>query len=260
MTAAHQASSSPTPPFGRPIPVTFRVGSETYRTEIGPQQILHQALDHALPAAIRTNHRLVFRAPNGDELFADHFAGDLQAAYGSVEVIVEATPVIPPSEGQPRSFTNFGFDHLAIAVADRAAARDFFRDGLGKTVVRDDPHQTVVTTGHTAVFMFDAKPGIPLSEPDPSKIHHLGFVVDDLEAALWHLQHSGHAVSSDFTLLEREERWSLYLHYQNGPVRLMIQLSEIKPAARGFPDPHRFADHLYNYASGPYGARVDHQG
>lgn len=241
---------------GEQIPVVFRVGERRYEAMAGPRQIIHEALDHALPAEIRTNHRLVFRAPNGDELFADHFVGDLQRVYGRVEVIVEARPVPQPADGEARPFRNFGFDHLAIAVADRAAARDFFRDGLGMRVVRDDPHQTVLTTGHTSLFMFDARPGIPLSDPDPSRWHHLGFVVDDLEAALWHLEHSGHAVSSDFTLLERDERWSLYLHYQNGPARLMIQVSEIKPEVRGFADPHAFADHLYDYGRGPYGARV----
>ncbi len=245
---------SPVPPDDRSVPVVFLVGAERYETAVGPRQIIHEALDRALPATIRTNHRLVFRAPNGDELFADAFVGDVQRAYGQVEIVVQATPIAPPADAEPRSFTNFGFDHLAIAVADRSRARDFFHHALKMQVVRDDEHQTVLTTGHTALFLFDARPGIPLSDPTPSKWHHLGFVVDDLEAALWHIQRHGEGVSSDFTLLERDERWSLYLHYQNGPARLMIQISEIKPEARGFRDPRLFADHLYDYSRGPYGA------
>lgn len=246
MTAEQEASNLR-------IPVVFRVGSTRYETQVGSTQIIHEALDRALPAEIRTNHRLRFRAPNGDELFADAFVGDVQRVYGRVEISVEATPVVAPTGPVP-SFTNFGFDHLAIAVADRAEARDFFHLALGMQIVRDDPHQTVLTTGHTALFLFDARPGIPLSDPTPSRWHHLGFVVDNLEAALWNVQRYGRGVSSDFTLLERDERWSLYLHYQNGPVRLMIQISEIKPDARGFADPHRFADHLFDYSRGPYGA------
>lgn len=238
----------------RSVPVVFLVGAERYETTAGPRQIIHEALDRALPAEIRANHRLVFRAPNGDELFADAFVGDVQRTYGRVEILVRATTIDRPADAELRPFTNFGFDHLAIAVADREGARDFFHDALGMQIVRDDEHQTVLTTGHTALFLFDARPGIPLSDPNPSKWHHLGFVVDDLEAALWHIQRYGKGLSSDFTLLEREERWSLYLHYQNGPVRLMIQISEIKPDARGFRDPKRFADHLYDYAKGPYGA------
>ncbi|MGH2458394.1 MAG: VOC family protein [Chloroflexota bacterium] len=242
------------------IPIVFLVGADRYATTAGPRQIIHEALDRALPAAIRNNHRLVFRAPNGDELFADVFVGDVLRIYGKVEVVVNATTIEPPKADEPRRFVNFGFDHLAIAVADRASARDFFHVALGMQIVRDDPHQTVLTTGHTALFMFDAKPGIPLSDPDPSRWHHLGFVVDDLEAALWQIQRYGQGVASDFTLLERDERWSLYLHYQNGPVRLMIQISEIKPEARGFEDPHRFADHLYDYGKGPYGGAAKFSG
>lgn len=243
-------------PTSPSVEVVFRVGSETFTTTAEPQQIIHEALEHALPERIRLNHRVVFRAPNGDALYADNFVRDILRAYGKVEIHVEATPILTSPEARSRPFTNFGFDHLAIAVADRAAARDFFVQGLGMQIVRDDPHQTVVTTGHTALFMFDAKPGIPMSDPDPSRWHHLGFVVDDLEAALWHLQRSHLGVESDFTLLERGERWSLYVYYRNGPVRLMIQISEIKPDARGFADPHRFADHLFDYASGPYGAQA----
>jgi hypothetical protein len=247
------------------ISVKFRVDSDIFETRCRPRQILHEALDRALPEEIRVNHRLVFRAPNGDELFADAFVGDLQRVYGDVEVVVLATPVLSPSNGAARPFTNYGFDHLAIAVDDRAGARDFFHHALGMQVVRDDEHQTVLTTGHTSLFFFDARPGIPLSEPTPSRWHHLGFVVDDLEVALWHIQSyrnssGGQAVSSDFTLLERDERWSLYLHYQNGPVRLMIQISQIKSDAAGFADPRRFADHLYDYSKGPYGAKINARG
>jgi hypothetical protein len=239
------------------IPVIFRVGPETYQAVCGSRQILHEALDRALPEEIRVNHRLIFRAPNGDELFADAFVGDVLRVYGKVEVVVFATPVSAPANGAPRAFTNFGFDHLAIAVDDRAGARDFFHEALGMEIVRDDAHQTVLTTGHTSLFFFDARPGIPLSEPIPSRWHHLGFVVDDLEAALWHIQQYGKGVSSDFTLLERDERWSLYLHYQNGPVRLMIQISQIKADAAGFENPRRFTDHLYDYSKGPYGAKIN---
>ncbi|HEX5414235.1 MAG TPA: VOC family protein [Chloroflexota bacterium] len=243
-----------------PVTVVFRVDEARYETSIGARQIIHEALDRALPEELRQNHRMVFRAENGDTIYADHFAGDLQDAYangeGPVLIDVEVTEISQPDAPGAPPFRNFGFDHLAIAVADRSAARDFFHEALGMQIVRDDPHQTVLTTGHTSLFMFDARPGIPLSDPDPSKWHHLGFVVDNLEAALWHIQASGHAVSSDFTLLERDERWSLYLHYQNGPVRLMIQISEIKPHERGFADPRRFADYLYDYSKGPYGAKI----
>ncbi|HLG78280.1 MAG TPA: hypothetical protein VKX46_17835, partial [Ktedonobacteraceae bacterium] len=67
------------------------------------------------------------------------------------------------------------------------------------------------------------------------------------------------SISSDFTLLERNERWSLYCHYRNGDTRLMIQLSEIKPENRGFINPHHFADNMYDYLSGRYGVRFENE-
>jgi catechol 2,3-dioxygenase-like lactoylglutathione lyase family enzyme len=157
-----------------------------------------------------------------------------------------------------RPFTNFGFDHLALALEDRAAARDFFAQGLGMQIVRDDEHLTVVTTGNTALFLFDFNPHAPLAPPKPSRIHHLGFVVDDLEAAAAHLSRFRASFLAEFTLLEREERWSLYGHVEFGSIRFLIQLSEIKPKYQGL----RTADaveanrRLYDYASRDYGVRL----
>jgi hypothetical protein len=62
-------------------------------------------------------------------------------------------------------------------------------------------------------------------------------------------------LSSDFTLLERDERWSLYFFYRNGEVTFMIQFSEVKQKERGFtsPESREFAGYLYDYTSRPYG-------
>jgi len=135
--------------------------------------------------------------------------------------------------------------------------------------VRDDRHQTVLTTGNTALFMFGTEKA-PLSDGLPSRWHHIGFVVDNLDAAYRHLAHHAQmrrervgngsgSISSDFTLLERNERWSLYCFYRNGDTRLMIQLSEIKPENRGFANPHHFTDKMYDYLSGRYGVRFEEE-
>ena len=60
---------------------------------------------------------------------------------------------------------------------------------------------------------------------------------------------------SDFTMLERDERWSLYFFYKNGAATLMFQLSQIKSAERGFAGSEQrdFPNLLYDYASRPYG-------
>ena len=128
---------------------------------------------------------------------------------------VEAIPLSKMSTGTgQQTWKNFGFDHLAITVADRADAKAFFSEVLGMTLVRDDRHQLVLTTGNTALFCFDAEKA-PLSDGLPSRWHHIGFVVDNLDAAYHHLAYHAQlrrerigdgsgSIASDFTLLERE--------------------------------------------------------
>ncbi len=168
---------------------------------------------------------------------------------------MQATPLNLQGGG---AFVNYGFDHLALAFEDREAAKRFFADGLGLTVVRDDEHLAVVTSGNTALFLFNFDPNAPLAPPAPSQIHHLGFVVDNLEAAAAHLKQRFPDYLGDFTLLEREERWSLYGHVQIGSIRFMIQLSEIKPQYRSLKTATALAAAgvLYDYASQDYGVRL----
>lgn len=126
-------------------------------------------------------------------------------------------------------------------------------------IMRNDQHLTVVATSSTALFLFDAGSNEPLSPDRPSSWHHIGFVVDNLEHAYAHLQEHKDRLRSDFTLLERDERWSLYFSYKNGSVTFMIQFSEIKPEGRGFttPDSKGFANHLYDYTSRPYSVQFE---
>lgn len=234
-----------------PVEVRFRLPEGEFATRATRGQIVHEAFPKALPPELVTGHRLTF-AINGDEVFADNFLGDLADAYGDVILHVTAAP-IPAKAGEWR---NIGFDHLAITVADRAGARDFFHDVLKMQVMRDDPHLTVLATGHTALFLFDAGlEDAPLTTSQPSRWHHIGFVVDDLEAAYADLYAHRDRLQSDFTLLERDERWSLYFFYRNGDVTFMIQLSQVKVEERGFDDGHppAFARFLYDYTSRPYG-------
>lgn len=251
------------------IPMTIIVNGQPYQTQVNPLEIFHEALEHALPEGLLVGHRIRISTPNGDEVFPDMFIGETVAHFNTHTVHVEAKPLseVTVQEGQ-RTWTNFGFDHLAITVADLDDAKQFFSEVLGMTIVRDDRHQTVFTTGNTAIFCFRAEKA-PLSDGLPSRWHHIGFVVDNLDAAYHHIAHhaklrserikdggSG-TIESDFTLLERNERWSLYCHYHNGDTRLMIQISEIKPERRGFINPHHFADHMYDYLSGRYGVRFE---
>jgi hypothetical protein len=234
------------------ITVSFAVQGQRYSGELRSTQIVHQAMDALLPEALRHAHHLRVLRADGTLIYPDMFLGEIVAHYGDAQFVVEARAL----REEAGSWTNYGFDHLALALSDRAAARDFLSRGLQMQIVRDDAHLTVVTTGHTALFLFDADPDAPLSDGIPSRIHHIGFVVDNLEAAFGHLKRTFPAFVSDFTLLEREERLSLDGHVTLGEVRFMIQLSEVKPAYRGFKQGTDFADVLYDYASKEYGVRL----
>jgi catechol 2,3-dioxygenase-like lactoylglutathione lyase family enzyme len=250
------------------LPLTLVVNGQAYEAEANPQEIFHEALEHALPEGLLVGHRIRISTPDGQEVFPDMFIGESVAHFNTHTFHVEAKPLSEATTGgREHTWTNYGFDHLAITVADREDAKNFFSEVLGMTIVRDDRHQTVLTTGNTAIFCFGAEKA-PLSDGLPSRWHHIGFVVDNLDAAYHHLARHAQlrrerygngsgSISSDFTLLERNERWSLYCHYRNGDTRLMIQLSEIKPENRGFIDPHHFADNMYDYLSGRYGVRFE---
>ena len=246
------------------------VNGQPYAAEVNPQEIYHEALEHALPPGLLVGHRIRISTPQGDEVFPDMFIGESVAHFKTYTFHIEAIPLSKATaESSQKTWTNFGFDHLAMTMADREDAKAFFSEVLGMTIVRDDRHQTVLTTGNTALFIFGTEKA-PLSDGLPSRWHHIGFVVDNLDAAYHHLARHAQlrrervgngsgSISSDFTLLERNERWSLYCHYRNGETNLMIQLSEIKPENRGFIDPNHFTDYMYDYLSGRYGVRFEEE-
>lgn len=237
------------------IEVSFVVnGTRTFEGAVPAHDVVHLALHRLLPENVRHNHRISVRKDD-DLIYPDMFLQEIVEHYGDASFQVSAEPVNLDTE---EAFTNYGFDHLALAFEDREAAKRFFVEGLGLSVVRDDEHLAVVTSGNTAVFLFDFDPDAPLAPPAPSRIHHLGFVVDNLEAAAAHLKRHYPDYLGDFTLLEREERWSLYGHVQIGSIGFMIQLSEIKPKYRSLKtETARFASNiLYDYASQDYGVRL----
>jgi hypothetical protein len=235
--------------------VRLRVNAgEVYEGEMPVHDVVHLALDRLLPHHVLHGQRLsVYK---GQELiYPDMFLYEIIAHYGDADFDVVASELDMETTAP---FTNYGFDHLALAFEDRGAARNFFNQGLGLKIVRDDEHLTVVTSGSTALFLFDFNPDAPLAPPAPSRIHHLGFVVDNLEAMAAHLRRNFSAFLGDFTLLERAERWSLYGHVQIGSIRFMIQLSEIKANYRGLKTGVAVATaaQLYDYASQDYGVRL----
>jgi Glyoxalase/Bleomycin resistance protein/Dioxygenase superfamily len=234
------------------IRLAFVTEDGTFDGVVAAASIFHDALTHLLPERLRVGRRITIRTPTGEPVYPDMFIGETVAHFGTATFAIRSEAL----GGRAGTWRTLGVDHLALAVQDRPDARRFFAEVLGLRVIRDDPHQTVLTTGPTAIFLFDASPG-PLNPGVPSRFHHIGFVVDDLAAAWHHVRRHGHP--SDYMLLERDERWSLYFFYQNGDVRMMIQLSEIKGEHRGFRDPRRFTDLMYDYGRHRYGVRFDEE-
>ncbi len=235
--------------------VTFSVDGSEYMATLKEFEIIHDGIHHAIPEDIRRGQRLVLRGPAGEEVYPDMFVGEVVRGYGNGEDVV-LTTTLTPIDGTPGPWRNVGIDHVVINVADREGACRFFTDALQMQIMRHDPHMTVLTTGLTSLFLFDTGPGIPMSDGQPSRWHHIGFVVDSLDHAYHHLRK--HAdLSTDFTLLERQERWSLYGHYRNGDVEFMIQLSEIRDGWKGFDDPAAVTESLYDYNAQRYGKRLD---
>src|SRR6188768_127933 len=141
-----------------PIDIVFQLGQISYQATLTRGQIVHEGFHKALPVDVTIGHRLTFTTPKGDEVFADNFIGDLNDFYGTTTLVTTATPIA----AKPGAWKNLGFDHLAITLADRAGARDFFKVVLQMQVMRDDAHLTVMATGHTALFLFDANKDAPL--------------------------------------------------------------------------------------------------
>src|SRR6185312_15163249 len=125
------------------VQLTLVVNGQPYPVEVNSQEIYHEVLEHALPPGLLVGHRIRISTPKGDEVFPDMFIGESVAHFKTHTFHIEAIPLSEASaEGGRKTWTNFGFDHLAMTMADREDAKTFFSEVLGMTIVRDDRHQT----------------------------------------------------------------------------------------------------------------------
>lgn len=238
-----------------PVQVRFVSSEGDFESKLQPHEIIHDGIHHGIPEDLRRGKRVIIRSKSGDDIYPDMFAGEVAREYGDGSQ-VNLDVRIETISSSPGEWRNIGFDHLAIAVEDRQGAYEFFTGVLQMQEMRHDEHLTVLTTGLTALFLFDTGEDVPMSDGMPSRWHHIGFVVDNLEHAYHHLQQHS-AMVSDFTLLERQERWSLYGYYTNGDVTFMIQLSEIRDGWKGLDEPEAYTEFLYDYSGQRYGKRLE---
>ena len=115
--------------------VRLRVNfGETYQGELPIHDVVHLALDRLLPHSVLNGHRLsVYKGR--DLIYPDMFLYEILAHYGDTDFDVKADEL---NLATTAPFTNFGFDHLALALEDRPAAKRFFSVRLDSiTVVRE---------------------------------------------------------------------------------------------------------------------------
>src|SRR5579871_2654530 len=128
MSEIEQAISS-TDVAKKPLHITLVVNGQPYESEVDAQEIYHEALEHALPEGLLVGHRIRISTPGGDEVFPDMFIGESVAHFKTNTFHVEAKPLSEATATDRQGmWTNYGFDHLAITVADREDAKNFFSE------------------------------------------------------------------------------------------------------------------------------------
>src|SRR5712692_7400081 len=70
--------------------LTLVVNGQPYEAEVQPQEIFHEALEHALPSGLLSGHRIRISTPHGDEVFPDMFIGESAAHFNTQTFHVEA--------------------------------------------------------------------------------------------------------------------------------------------------------------------------
>src|SRR3954470_20530459 len=100
--------------------VRLRVNAgETYQGELPIHDVVHLALDRLLPHSVLHGHCLSVYKGN-DLIYPDMFLYEILEHYGDTDFDVRADLLDLETE---TLFTNDGFDHLAIALEDRKAAK-----------------------------------------------------------------------------------------------------------------------------------------
>src|SRR5260370_41387596 len=86
--------SSETTEKQQPLHLTLVVNGQPYQAEVNPQEIYHEALEHALPAGLLVGHRIIISTADGGEGFPDMVIGGSVADFKKHTFHIEARPLI----------------------------------------------------------------------------------------------------------------------------------------------------------------------
>src|SRR5947209_11991908 len=74
------------------LTITLVVNGQPYECEVEPQEIYHEALEHALPVGLLVGHRIRISTPAGEEVFPDMFIGESVSHFRTRTFHIEAIP------------------------------------------------------------------------------------------------------------------------------------------------------------------------
>src|SRR5438270_2667911 len=112
--------SNETKGMQQPVQLTLVVNGQPYQAEVNPQEIYHEALEHALPAGLLVGHRIRISTPEGDEVFPDMFIGESVAHFKTRTFHIEAIPLSKATaESRQKKWRNLGFDLPGVTSSVR---------------------------------------------------------------------------------------------------------------------------------------------
>lgn len=143
-------------------------------------------------------------------------------------------------------------DHLGIAVADREAALRLFHDCLGlpvggeEEVAQDRVRTTFISAGEVNLELLEAtdaeSPVAKFLAKRGGGVHHLTFLVDDLQAALEHCRSRGVRLIDETPRRGAHNAWVAFLHPKDtAGVLVELKQGEAAAAEIGTPATRRIA-------------------
>jgi catechol 2,3-dioxygenase-like lactoylglutathione lyase family enzyme len=121
--------------------------------------------------------------------------------------------------------------HIAIAVSDPEAAKDFYVNGLGLEVVGELDSPTALgyylSDGHVNLALLKFKsdePAITEGAPRHTGIHHFGVKVDNMDEARAQIEAAGAVYRPYEGVEEMEKRGNVEIKY-TGPDGVTVDLS-----------------------------------